>query len=627
MNCSCARGGEGPSGIIVRVRILIVSFAIVLVGRGIVASPKLAATDVSTSSADDLVAAAAHAEMRGDCSGSIALWRDVLRQYPDNQLAHWRLGDVKIEKKWIAIGEIQQRASADRRQAEYRVRRAAADDSPAAQLALARWCRKNNLLDESRLHWANVLTADPNNAEALRALDVRWYRGRLLTTAGMAAMKKEDHVRQREQLAASLDRWHSAFDRKSSTSRSDALEEIRSIDYAEAIPAIEGLTVHPESPTVRLPKNAELTTEQIELRHQVSLAFLAAISKINEQAATEALVRQAVWSSFSDIRDLAADELKKRPIYDYAPILLSGLALPIESTYSIVKSGDGSVHYAHSLYRPGATADYSEFYSDNARPTFTKNAFDGDNGPVMTPDRLKRLAKNSASKANQYSVRARVIEANVAVDNEVSADQNQRIIAALTRTTGQKIGDDPRGWWTFWKDHNEYYSPPKQPVYQQSYMKNESYCCSCFVKGTLVWTKTGRRPVESLEVGDLVLSQNVDTGELRYEPVIGRTVRPPSPILKVSLDGGGELMATKGHPFWVAGVGWRMTKELGEDAVICGLKNSSRIRSIAPASEAEAYNLIVAELNTYFVGDRGILVHDNSPRRPTKAVLPGFLKE
>ncbi len=125
-------------------------------------------------------------------------------------------------------------------------------------------------------------------------------------------------------------------------------------------------------------------------------------------------------------------------------------------------------------------------------------------------------------------------------------------------------------------------------------------------------------------MGDLVLAQDVNTGELKYEPVVGRTLRPPSPILKISADGE-EVRATRGHPFWVAGVGWRMTKELGESAMLSGLGGSKHIRSIESDGEAEAYNLVVADLNTYFVGEHGFLVHDNTPRRPTRALVPGFV--
>jgi hypothetical protein len=66
-----------------------------------------------------------------------------------------------------------------------------------------------------------------------------------------------------------------------------------------------------------------------------------------------------------------------------------------------------------------------------------------------------------------------------------------------------------------------------------------------------------------------------------------------------------------------------MAKELSGGAVLCGLGRASQVRSIEPAGEAKAYNLVVAEFNTYFVGERGILVHDNTPRRPTPAAVPG----
>ncbi len=38
-----------------------------------------------------------------------------------------------------------------------------------------------------------------------------------------------------------------------------------------------------------------------------------------------------------------------------------------------------------------------------------------------------------------------------------------------------------------------------------------------------------------------------------------------------------------------------------------------------------AYNLIVADFDSYFVGVAGILVHDNTPRRPTAALVPGLI--
>ena len=39
-----------------------------------------------------------------------------------------------------------------------------------------------------------------------------------------------------------------------------------------------------------------------------------------------------------------------------------------------------------------------------------------------------------------------------------------------------------------------------------------------------------------------------------------------------------------------------------------------------------AYNLVVADFNTYFVGDHLLLVHDNTPRRPPTVPVPVLLR-
>jgi hypothetical protein len=67
-----------------------------------------------------------------------------------------------------------------------------------------------------------------------------------------------------------------------------------------------------------------------------------------------------------------------------------------------------------------------------------------------------------------------------------------------------------------------------------------------------------------------------------------------------------------------------MAKELGDGAILHGVTSSPRVAAIEPAGESEAYNLVVADFNTYFVGHSGILVHDNTPRKPTLASVPGI---
>ena len=150
--------------------------------------------------------------------------------------------------------------------------------------------------------------------------------------------------------------------------------------------------------------------------------------------------------------------------------------------------------------------------------------------------------------------------------------------------------------------------------------------CECFARGTPVWTKTGQRPIETLRIGDFVLAQNISTGEIRYKPVLARTLRPAGPTVQVATDDE-KFVATRGHPFWVAGVGWRMTKELEEGAVLQSLAGAGRVKGLQSAPEAETYNLVVADFNTYFIGSSGILAHDNTPHRSTQALLPGIAKK
>ena len=110
----------------------------------------------------------------------------------------------------------------------------------------------------------------------------------------------------------------------------------------------------------------------------------------------------------------------------------------------------------------------------------------------------------------------------------------------------------------------------------------------------------------------------MDTGELAYKPVIGRTVRPPSPILQAV---GSTVMSSprraairSGSP--ASAGGW--PRSLSDGAILHGVTARTRVDGDGIAGEEEAYNLVVADFNTYFVGESGVLVHDNTPRTPTR---------
>jgi hypothetical protein len=605
----------------------------------------LAVDEQSASTGDRLVQAAMDAEMKGDADGRQSALRSAVNLAPENKLAHWQLGHIEVEGKWLTIKEAEQAAAANPRLREYDQMRSLTGDRPEGPLALARWCAKNGLTDEARLNWAIVLSQQPNNEEALQALEVRWYNGRLLTREQLAEAKERDRLAPKT-VGAWKKRVNDLLQQLEGdlTARTAALREIRAIDNPESIFHMQGATLG----------GKDTTDEQVAIRRQVSMAFLDSIEAMQGGAAIESMIRHALFSPIQSVRESAAARIKKRPMQDYVPVLLASLQTPIEFEFSTTRLPGGFVQYNHQLYRRGAESDWSATYSRNlvqmdfagrnyySRPSAGINNLD--RGPSVSDSDAALITDANARKFQQQTAsQALSIEQRVAKFNRSVAESNARIIPLLVSTSGKDFGSDPNAWWDWWESFNGYYGSGTTPVYTSNfsdsvycYIGQDSYTLdnppprprgrySCFVRGTPVWTKMGQRPIESLRLGDLVLSQDVDTGELAYRPVLENTVRPQSPIIKVSI-GDEQIRATLGHPFWVAGVGWKMTRELEAGNILHGINSPARIETVEAVEQEETYNLIVAEFSTYFVGKSGLLVHDNTSRRPTRSVVPGLIK-
>lgn len=614
---------------------------------GLICGTALASGPSAPSTAERLVADALRAEVAGDAGRRELLLDQAVAVAPENRLARWYRGEIETNGQWQPVEELQQAAAADPRRAEYLRLRESAGDSLNDQLALARWCRKNQLDDEAWFHWANVVAKQPGNEEALRALGMRWYRNRLLTFEQIDEAKRQNREARRaaKQWAPQVTKWQRAIAGDLSD-REEAVVEIRALTDPDAIPALEDVTL-----------NADVSTDlELARCRQISRACIEALSAMRAQTATDSLIRHAFFSAVPDARDAAIAALRQRPLHDFVPILLDALAMPIESSFRVATDSDGSVHYWHSLYREGRHANrsiesrFSAMQHDLQGPTYVTII----NGPKRTRTRLPaatnpavtaEMARVAAINQQQLSQKATAIEQQLSVINGAIVESNARIIPLLAATTGQDLGESPRSWWDWWDQHNEYYAEGEPPVYEERYAaQTHRYYRpgrelvyditpppppvrrSCFAKGTPVWTKSGPRAIETLEIGDLVLAQDVDTGELAYKPILGRTVRPPTQILNLKIYGEDreELRTTLGHPLWVAGIGWRMAKLVGDDAILHGARGPVRVEAVEPAGEAEAFNLIVADFNTYFVGKNGILVHDNTPRQPTTATVPGL---
>ena len=135
-------------------------------------------------------------------------------------------------------------------------------------------------------------------------------------------------------------------------------------------------------------------------------------------------------------------------------------------------------------------------------------------------------------------------------------------------------------------------------------------------------TSHGLRQIEDIVTGDLVLSRNINTGELSWNPVLRPTFRPPAVTINISIDGE-SFCCTTGHLFWVSGAGWKRASELVEGNVLHGAERPSVVTATSSGQTVVTYNLEIADNTNYFVGKNMIMTHDVTPRETNRQTVPG----
>ena len=81
--------------------------------------------------------------------------------------------------------------------------------------------------------------------------------------------------------------------------------------------------------------------------------------------------------------------------------------------------------------------------------------------------------------------------------------------------------------------------------------------------------------------------------------------------------GGETVVSSEFHRFWVAGRGWVMARDLEVGDAIRALGRTAAVEAIEGGAVQPVYNLGVADTRSFFVGELGALVHDNSLPSPT----------
>jgi RHS repeat-associated protein len=148
-----------------------------------------------------------------------------------------------------------------------------------------------------------------------------------------------------------------------------------------------------------------------------------------------------------------------------------------------------------------------------------------------------------------------------------------------------------------------------------------SACGKCFAAGTGVLTSKGSVAIENVKVGDEVLSRNMKSGKLEYKKVVRLTAPHQDQLLELRVEGqANPLLPTSSHPFYVRqGSGdqgkWVNASSLRVgDALLTKDGKWTKLVQISSLQRRETvYNFEVEENHDYFVGKKGILVHNAGP--------------
>jgi RHS repeat-associated protein len=126
---------------------------------------------------------------------------------------------------------------------------------------------------------------------------------------------------------------------------------------------------------------------------------------------------------------------------------------------------------------------------------------------------------------------------------------------------------------------------------------------SCFVKGTLILTNNGLKPIEQIAKGDTVWAYNV------YNTVIRQTKQ----LITFKI-GKSIIATTPDHPFYIRNK-WIDAKDVFEgDSVLLFNKTKLAITyKNVKDTECFVYNFAVENFHTYFVSDLNVLVHNSNP--------------
>jgi hypothetical protein len=495
--------------------------------------------------------------------------------------------------------------------AEYNGRRARMADSADAHWKMALWCEQRGLKPEATAHLSRVVQLEPGRDAAWEHLGYRKHAGRWLTDEQFAAERAEalaqkEADRHWPPIFAQWRRWIG-----DKTREFELAEALATVTDSRAVPSVweafgRGKAAHQK-------------------------AAVQILGQIDSPASTRALALLALQGKSPQVRATATQTLRLRDPREIAAFLIAWLrdpqldADPIVFHYRLKPVAWGAFYTPGVLYVRGPRYDVLRTYtvdeSWNALAGRTPVVVDGNFAERVDTQR-KRQIQDLVALIDRIR-RESVDDFAAAHEQSRQIDRvNARVIQLLTATIGQDLGKDREAWRKWWAEVRGYaYEPsPLQPRQdltldesKPTYYDNVHF--SCFAAGTPVQTLTGPRLIESIAVGDQVLTQDPRSGALSYHPVVDAVHNKPDQLFKIDF-GHGAIKATGIHRFWKAGYGWVMARALKPGDVVRALGGVATVKSVEQAGVQPVYNLKLLQAESFFVGSSGLLVHDNSEVQP-----------
>jgi hypothetical protein len=588
--------------------------ALAFAAQMLLAQSHSVAADPDIQSVEECVARALEAETEGDFLARQRLLAEATTIDPEFAPALWQQGKVRdAQGEWLDVEASIERSAENPRLLNYERRRAGLPDNLVSHWSIAMWCADQGLRDQCRAHLNRVLMFDTDHRRARNALGFQFVGNEWISPQQISELSArtetatEALAKYRKPLQTILASLNDPRKREAGKSALMAIQD------AAAVPAVEAILTSPDVPL-----------------SQLAIDWMSLIDSVE---ASQVLARYSLFHPADETRNYAISKLKLRPFHDFVPDLLEMISAPVSAMIVPEFDGQGNL----SGYRQAFAQEKfdkidfvvlnRQFVRDGTTMPATnlRNAMNG----AQTQNTLADLDVREAATLETANRNMAVIQ-----ENRQIALRNSRVGAVIAEIADLELTEDPKALWDWWDSYNEtQYQAYKPERYRRNTLVDRvleysnppprtQFLGECFVAGTQVTTLRGRRAIEQIVAGDLVLSCSVETGELTWKPVVRATTRPPEKTLVVSI-GDEEFRCTTGHLFWVSGRSWQKASELKVGDILHAAREPVVVTNVRESLVDPTFNLQVADFGNYFVGKNLVLTHDVTPRRPTRRLVPG----